>query len=72
LASSLNRAVLWRVNLAEFGKGKDLLARLSCGSLMVSSGLRAFMPLNDLAYDVFLLFEVLVDVLLAHFVLVFA
>ena len=63
LSRSLDRAVLRRVDLAEFGEGEDLLARLPGGALVVARGVRALMALHNLPDDVLLLLEVLIYVL---------
>lgn len=70
LPCSLDGAVFRRVDLAEFGEGEDLLARLPGGALVVARGVRALMALHNLPDDVLLLLEVLIYVLLAHLILV--
>lgn len=71
LARPLDRTVLGRVNVTQFGVGEDVLACVAVGALMVSGRVLTFMAaLDDLTDDVLLLFEILVNILLAHFILI--
>ena len=70
LSGSFNRTIFRRVYMTQFCKCKYLLTCITCWSLM-SSCVSALISLHYLSNNIFLLFEVLVDILVSHFIFTF-